>query len=295
LLSARPRLAFFLAEALAHLGEIERALTLGLAAEGEFRTRHDRVNLLEALNLVGALQFELGDLTGAEERFSTLLELAGESGDDEMSGRATNNLGAIATLRSEYERALSLYRLSVPAYQKAGHLMGLAQTDHNLAIVHRDLGHWAEADRHYRRAVARAKQVGDPRLEAMASVGRAEISHRQGDDVYAEAEATRAMEAFEEIGDELGRADALRLLGAVAGDRGDEETAMSRFDRALDLARAHSNPLLEAEILEERGELHLRAGRTVRARADFTLAAARYRSMGALERCRQAEARGEDR
>lgn len=288
-LAAEPKLAFYLAEAFAHLGVMERALTLVLAAEAEFRSRHDRINLMEALNLAGAVQFELGDLSGAQGRFAELLELARESGEEEMSGRATNNLGAIATLRSEYGRALSLYRLSIPAYQKVGHAVGLAQTEHNLGIVYRDLGYWREADGHYRRAIERARQVGDDRLVAMATVGRAEISHRRGDLVYAEAEAARGLQTFQVIGDELGRADALRLLGAVAASRGELEEAAEALEEALDLAREHANPLLEAEVLEERAGLHRRHGRDGLAGADLTLAATIYRKLGAAERARRVE------
>ncbi len=288
-LVADPKVAFLAAEALVHLGHMERALNLALAAEAEFRARHDHVNLLAALNLAGAVQFELGDLESAQERFSYLLELARERGNEEMSGRATNNLGAIASLRGDDQRALSLFRLSIPAYQKVGFLIGLAQTDHNLGIAHRDLGLLGEADRHYRSALRRARQLGDQRLAAMARVGRAEISHRRGDEDYAGAEARHALDAFAEIGDELGRSDALRLLGNVALARSDWAEAGRCFARALDLAREYANPLLEAEILEERGELHAKTGQTALASADTEVAAAIYRRLGAAKRQRRAE------
>ncbi len=283
-IAADPKVAFLVAEALVHLGDMERALSLALAAEAEFRSRHDAVNLMAALNLVGAVAFELGDLQGAEERFSDLLELARERGDEEMSGRATNNLGAIASLRGEHERALSLFRLSLPAYQKVGFLVGLAQTAHNLGIVHRDLGRWPEADRSYQIALRRARQLGDERLTAMARVGRAEVSHRRGDDAYAGAEAKHALQTFVRIGDELGRADALRLLASVAAAQASWESANRNYDEALDLARTYANPLLEAEILEGRGELHAATGRGAQARADLEVAAAIYRRLQAKKR-----------
>ncbi len=288
-LVADPKVAFLVGEALVHLGHMDRALNLVLAAEAEFRARHDQVNLLAALNLAGAVQFELGDLAGAEERFSDLLELARERGDEGMSGRATNNLGAIASLRGEHERALSLFRLSIPAYQKVGFLMGLAQTDHNLGIVQRDLGYWREADEHYLSALKRARQLDDERLAAMARVGRAEISHLRGDQVYAAAEARHALKAFVEVDDGLGRADALRLLGSIAVAEAEWEEAGRVFDEALKLARGHANPLLEAEILEGRGEFHAKTGQVALAHADLEVAAATFRRLGALKRQRRAE------
>jgi tetratricopeptide (TPR) repeat protein len=160
---------------------MDRALGLALAAEAEFRARHDAVNRLAALNVAGAAQFELGDLEGAESRFSDLLELAGERGDDEMLGRATNNLASLASLRGDHERALSLFQLATTAYQKVGFRFGLAQAAHNLGIVYRDLGYWRESDRHYSQALRRARQLGDKRLAAMARVGRSEVFFLRGD------------------------------------------------------------------------------------------------------------------
>ncbi len=287
--TADPKVAYRVAEALFFGGQMDRALHLALAAEAEFRTRHDQVGLLPALNLGGAVQFELGDLEGAEERFSDLLELARERGNDEMSGRATNNLGAIASLRGDPEKALSLFLLSIPVYQKVGFLAGLAQTEHNLGIVNRDLGDWREAERRYRSAQRRARQLGDDRLAAMARAGRAEIAFLRGDYVYAEVEARHSLETYMELGDELGRADALKLLGSIAARASDLDRASLHFGEALKLARQHANPLLEAEILEEWAELHLAANRSPLAHADLEAAAATYRRLGAVGRQRAVE------
>jgi tetratricopeptide (TPR) repeat protein len=283
-LVADPKVAYLVAEARVHLGHMDRALNLALAAEAEFRTRHDVVNLLSALNLAGVVQFELGDLSEAEERFYELLELARERDNEEMSGRATNNLGAIASLRGDEEKALSLFRLSIPFYQKVGFQIGLAQTDHNLGIAHRDLGRWQDAERYYDSALRRARQLGDQRLAAMAQVGQAEVSHRRGDYEYAGAEARHALAVFAALGDELGRCDTLRLLGSVALSRSDWDEAKRCLAGALELARQFANPLLEAEVLEERAELHERTGRTALAHADAEVAAAIYRRLGATKR-----------
>ncbi len=290
-LSVDPKVAYLVAEALLHLGHMERALNLALAAEAEYRARHDPVSLLRALNLVGAILFELGDLEGAEERFSDQLELARERGEEEMSGRATNNLGAIASLRGDDEQALSLFRLSVPAYQKVGFLQGLAQADHNLGIVHRDLGYWREAERHYRAAQRHARQLGDERLAAMARIGQAEISFRRGDGRFADVEARRALQTFVQLGDELGRADTLKLLGSIATSKSSFEDAQHYLEEALALSRQYSNPLLEAEILEERGELHVKTGQIALARADLEAAAVTYRRLGAVKGLQYAQER----
>ncbi|MBI4513862.1 MAG: tetratricopeptide repeat protein [Gemmatimonadetes bacterium] len=280
-LYTEPKLAYAMAAARLHLGAPDRALPLALATEGEFRRRRDNRNLLRALNLVGAVLFELGDLEGAEERFSSLLELASDSGDEEMQARATNNLGMIASLRGEHPKALSLYRLSIPAYQKRGQRRGLAQTYHNMAILYRDRGLLREADAYDRRAAEMARRIGDARLAAMAVVGRAEIAYLRGDLEAAAAAAARALRDLVAQGDALGQADALRLLGMVARAQGDLEEGRDRLEAALEIARSNANPLLEAETLRERGLLHRESGRADLAEADLRAAAALFARIGA--------------
>ncbi len=280
-LSDDPRIAYHLAEALVHLGAAGRARVLGEAAEAKFRERRDERNLLRALNIVGAALFELGDLAGADERFSWLLELAAEAGDEEMRARASHNLGAIASLRGEHEKALSLYRLSIPAYQRLGRARGLAQTEHNMAILYRDQGRWEESDRHYQRAIEQARRIQDARLAAMAAAGRAEIAYLRGDLEASAAGALRALEDLVTIGDALGQADALRLLGVLAREMGDRAEARRRLDAALFIARANGNRLLEAEILRERGHLSRDEGRRTQAADDWAAAAQIFRRLGA--------------
>lgn len=280
-LRGEPKLSYALAASYAHLGAPDRALPLALAAEGDFRRRRDRRNLLRALNLVGAVLFELGDLEGAEERFSSLLELAAEDGDEEMKAKATNNLGMIASLRGEHEKALSLYRLSIPAYQRIGERRGLAQTYHNMGILYRDRGLLREADSHYRRASDTARRIKDARLAAMALVGRAEISYLRGDPKAAAAVASRAHKEFVVLGDALGQADAERLLGMIARAQGDLEESRKRLEAALQIAKANGSPLLEAEVLRERGLLHREIGRPDLAEADLRAAAAIFARLGA--------------
>jgi tetratricopeptide (TPR) repeat protein len=99
------------------------------------------------------------------------------------------------------------------------------------------------------------------------------------------------MDTFDEVGDELGRADALKLLGSIAAALAEIEKAGRRFEDALELAREHGNLLLEAEVLEERGELYLTKMRPALARADLEAAAATYRRLGATLRQQNAEER----
>lgn len=292
-LGDHPVLALLSAKAHAYTGSPKRALTLALAAESAFATSGAADRHLDATNLVGSLFFEVGDLVSAEDRFAAAVERASEAGHDLWLARASNNLGAAATLRGQLEHALSLFRLAVPAYQKLGDSIGLAETYHNMAITFRDLGYWREADAYYARAQDHAARAEDRRLVAMARLGRAELALRRDDVDLAAAEAHRMLAEMNAIGDALGRAEALKLLGSASLAQDKPEEADSHLRAALEAAREGSNPLLEAEILLARSELHERRGDRHLARSDAEAALGLYRNLGARGGEREAQARVE--
>ena len=220
----------------------------------------DRAELRRALNLLGAAHFELGELVDAEAAFGRALELGRVEGDDLLVARATNNLALIADIRAQREEALALLQLAVPAYQRLGHARGLAETYHNMAIAYRHLGQLERADEHERRAIEFATEAGSVRLAAMARVGRAEVSLRRGDAPLAGAAARFAAREFAAIPDPVMEADALRLCAVAATLEGRHGEGRTLADRALELARAHGNALIEAEALRARAEISVHEG-----------------------------------
>jgi tetratricopeptide (TPR) repeat protein len=234
-----------------------------------------------AVNMLGAAAFELGLMDEAEGQFNSALALANGAGDHLTIGRATNNLGMIAHIHGQYDRALSHYQLAVPAYQRLGFRAGLAETHHNMALALRELGRLDEADRQERRAIEFAREAGDSRLLAMAQVGRADISLRRGEPAVAEAGARQGAERYAGIPDALGEADALRLAGSARTALGSLAGARQALDRAVELAVLHGSALIEAEARAARARLAARESAWDEARADTERAAALYAGLGA--------------
>lgn len=280
-LARHPALAIGLARALTYTGAPRRALNLALATEAAFGPGAPIPKRLDLTNLIGSLEFELGSPAVAEDRFADVVELAAENGDILWLARASNNLGAAASLRGRSDHALSLYRLALPAYQKLGDTVGLAETCHNIAITYRDLDHVREAEAYYRRAEGHARRSDDTRMIAMARLGRAELALRRGDTALAGEEGRRGLAEMDAVGDALGRADALRLLGAIALAEGRLDDADHRLRGALAAARSAPSPLLEAEVLMERAELHACRGDRHLAAADAQAARRIFAELGA--------------
>ena len=241
----------------------------------------DRAALRRAVNQIGVAEVELGALDDAERTLAWALELGRRDDDDLLVARATNNLGAIANIRGHRGEALALYQLAIPAYQRLGHLIGLAESFHNMAISFRDLGRLDGADECERRAIDFAREAGGGPLLALAHLGRAELALRTGDAGLAEAAARRAAEQFAALPDQIREADALRVAGAAAAAQGKSDAAAEALERSLTLARAFGSPLIEAEVLYARATLKRGTGDSAGALADARAAAAIYERLGA--------------
>ena len=280
-MAARPERVTLYAEALMRTGEPRRACdcleeAIPVLSHGPHRSAHRT-----ALNLLGAASFAIGALNEAQLAWDHVLELAQQSGDPLLVGRAMNNLGAVASLRGDWHHALYLYQLAVPIYQRLGDMHRLAETFHNLAIVHRDLDGLLPADEYEMRAIEFAQQAGAERLVLMARVGRAELALRRGDHQLAAVSALAAGQASAVIGDRGTQADAWRCAGEARTALGQHEDARRLLEEAATLAQGSGPALMQAEVLLASARLAERVGDADRALRDALQAAESFRRLGA--------------
>lgn len=282
----RTPLALLAAEAHGRLGHHDEAEHWAAAALEVARARGDRHAELRALNYRGAIALERGAAEDAERWFSAALELCRETPSPAAAARSLNNLGIIAHLRGELESALATYQLALAAYQQAGHVRGMAETQHNIAISRLKLRDTRGAVSAADQAVRLARQVKDERLTTQALVGRAELHLSSGDTALAAAELERAATSYERLQHPVGLAEVWRLQAGVARTRGDVPEAVSLLRRAADLARTSSAHTL-AEIERDLGGVLEAHGDRAAARAARERAVALYQGLGATKAAQQ--------
>ncbi|MHB1071985.1 MAG: tetratricopeptide repeat protein [Gemmatimonadaceae bacterium] len=286
----RPERATLYAEALIRTGTPQRARAfLDDAVPVLSRSAH-RVAHRTALNLRGVASFAIGALDDAQAAWDEALELAQRGDDPLLVARTTNNLGAIANLRGAADHALSLYQLAVPLYQRLGELRGLAETYHNLAITHRDLGDLARADDHEQRAIEFARQAGADHLVVMARVGRAKLALLAGDHPVAAARALAAARAPGADDFRGTRGDALRCAGEAYTALGRHDEARALLDEAMAIAVATGQALEQAETLLASARLAWHAQARDRALRDARAAAEAFERLGAARELAEARA-----
>lgn len=280
-LFADPELAFLVAVGYRRTGETSRALELLARVEPETRKRGERRLLLEVINLAGNALFESGRMQEAEARYSELLEASTSWGDEEGKARAANNLGVLANVGGRRDLALTCYQRALASYQRLGNVRGLAETHHNLGISYRDLGFDRDADTHFGRAMELSEGAGLQDVLALAEAERAGLRVRWRDGRLAGEMARRALDRFRRINDPTGAAQAIRILGLAALAEGDVGEADARLNEALEIARAHEDALLHAEVQRDRGMLLRDLGDGEAAREALEDAVDHFRRIGA--------------
>jgi tetratricopeptide (TPR) repeat protein len=254
-LLAAPELAYLYADAFWRVGE--PAETLSRVAALEPHVRHDGGGrlLLRLVNVAGMAHFEAGEPVRARGRFEELLELASERDDDEFTARASNNLGVLANVRGERELALTCYQRALAAYQRLGHLRGMAQTRYNLAVSYREIGFPAEAESHLAAAARLAERGESPDVIGLAECELGLLRLHGGDPDLAAVHAGRARERFGRLGDPVRGAEAARVLALAHAARGRTGAALRLLDEARAAAARHANLLLRAEVQRDRAAL----------------------------------------
>ena len=176
----------------------------------------------------------------------------------ERIGTTYAELGAPRDALREYESALVLAQKSedrrLESELRTG--LGLAQS-----LVAEREGAFEEARRQCTAALELARQSRAGREEARALNCLGEVAYDRQQPEQALALHREAERLWKRLGDDRGRAEALRLVGAVLSDLSDLDAAEDCYQRALPLSTSPADKrqraialVLEARLQERRGE-----------------------------------------
>lgn len=270
------------ATAAARIGAFGEAWSLVTPALIRFAKAGDRRQQMRALNLMGGICFERGELARAETAFGTAARMAADLGDEPAAARAWNNLGMVTHLRHQPLAALDMFHRALTLHERHGHAPGIAQARHNLGLVFRDAREYTRATREVAQAVFWADRANDPPLRGVVVLGRAELAIATGDLASATRDlaVSRGLAAAANDGYGVGEAMRVDALLALAEHR------YPAADVAASDAVRHATSLgaiiLTAESLAVHG-LALRAlGRRDEAETAYAEATKRLRAVEAL-------------
>jgi predicted ATPase len=177
------------------------------------------------------------------------MALWGKLGSAVGVASSLNNLGAVALMAGQFERARVCFETCLELWERAGSDDGRARALSNLACLLRLTGEPERALQLFRESEAMFERLGDPVCAAW------EVSHqgdaaRDLDDPQAESLFRQALERFRRLEDSWGVASTLVELSEFASADGDVERCARILDEALAIFRGLGHLRGVAGVLE---------------------------------------------
>ncbi len=237
------------ARAIGRTGQIAPARDAAAESLALFRRSGNQQGALEATNLLGVFAFERGEIDIADSYFTQVCLIAGRLSNQRFVCRALNNLASIAHLRGRIHESIDLYQRALRGYHQLEDDGGIAETSHNLALVHRRVGDLPLAAAAVHEAVRHAERAGQTGLCALAYLGRAELAIERSRFSEARDDIQRALTRMRLAGDAIGVVEAGRLRALLSLREGHALQAHLQAETVRALARQQGAALLEAEAV----------------------------------------------
>ncbi len=181
--------------------------------------------------------------------FEATIALLDDEADPYLKAAALQNLGSLHYQAGELQLAVERYRQAIPLRQRAGNLRGEATTYNDLGLTHKMLGETSEALVNYGLALERFRQLDDPQHEALAlhNLGKGLLATGLLPEALDSLE--QALEIRQRHEHASGQASTLIAIGQVRVERRELDLALDAQRRALALARQAGNLKREAVAL----------------------------------------------
>jgi CHAT domain-containing protein len=263
-----------LADAQRSSGRIAEATLNYGAAEELARGAGDALLLGEAINKLGGVELNLGQIEAANLSYGKALDVWQKAGFQYGTMAVLNNRALLKTRTGEWNSALQDFQALLRSPELTDTLLRAA-AENNIGLVYEAVGSWPQAETHFQTAAALWNSAADRtnRAKALINLGRARLQHgasarslgalqeavallRTSADestlalaynvrgqarmavsgsAEAKADLARALESYHKTGDRRGAASALHYLGLLETRLGDYAEAGRHLQEALDL------------------------------------------------------------
>lgn len=227
------------------LAAYEDALEDALEAGRQFEALADPEGSYRALNLLGIVYGQLGDLSQALASFLETRKLCEQHEDAAGAAAALNNAARVYTLFGDYANALELHLDALRLYEAISDGEGTARTLSNVGSAQFALGRFEAALVSYERALAAQGEWRDPHVHASILKEMGQSHSRLGNLAKAEVYTRASYAQFKEHGDRMEEGHTLSTLGSIWHARGDLKKAEAYFVEAMTTGQAIGDRLGE--------------------------------------------------
>ena len=217
--------------------------------------------MAHAVNAMGATHWQSGRLEEAQRLIEEAGRMARMAGDERLAAMVAQNLGVLASMHGEMERALAHYLDSLNLYRRLALHDEAARLLNNIGLLHAKDRRWKEAVSSYAEAYDLAQSCGDTLTRLMVEVNRVALLTEQGDYTSARAGCDRILLEAGALEETRILAETHKHLGVIARETQQLWEAERHLRIAYDRATARGDLLLAAETAREQAELFLELGR----------------------------------
>jgi predicted ATPase/DNA-binding SARP family transcriptional activator len=246
----------------ADLSEGRAALEAALAAALDAPL----VSRAKALNGLGVLAAEDGDIEAAERAFEESLEVARRLDDDERRMAVLTNLGNIAFFRQDFDRARELYDEGARLAEKLGSTFNAATAARDLGLIELALGNVGAAIERCEEALELARAGGTPQLVAACLRSLASAIVIRGELGRAQELVEESLGIVRRLNEPRAVAECLETAAGIAAAGGDGARAAALFgaaDAVLESVGTSRTPERQPwiDVYQEAARLKLEPGR----------------------------------
>lgn len=221
-----------------HMGQFELSITSSEKAIALYEEANEPLGLkANGYNNIGNSYGRMGNLEQAEIYYTKALEVVVASGNLDKTPNLRVNLAIIKGLKGEKEQAIVELKQCLSEYEQSEHKVGIAECNNNLANIYRSINRYADAMKHYVKAIAVLKDIGHKQSLADAYVGLAKVYMS----LAGWHEALEQVELSEMIHQTIdhpnGKLDSLKIKAEVLKHLGRSKEAEVLEDQADSLAR----------------------------------------------------------
>ena len=228
------------------------------------------------LQNLGNLCMDQTDYDGADEYYSRCLEIRRRVGDVAGTANVLNGLGNVCLGRVDYDGAAERFGECLEIFEGIGAGFGIAVATLNLGQIENERRNLDVARDYLERALAAAEPLKARDLIADITASFARVHTHAGAWGEAKHAATQALATAREIANPGIEAKALWALATVALAERENSHALSLFTEGVDAARSADLTLWEARTLLGRAEAAQATGDIAAAHADLAAAEAAF-------------------
>jgi serine phosphatase RsbU (regulator of sigma subunit)/tetratricopeptide (TPR) repeat protein len=205
-------------------------------------TKALQINLASALNNIGLIYEDEGDILKALDYFNKSLKINKEIGDKKGIANSSSNIGSIYNRQGDIPKALEYLHKSLKISEEIGDKELIASSLNDIGGIYNSQGELPKALEYIHRSLKLREGIGDKEGIASSLNNIGDIYRRGQEELPKALEYFhKSLTIYEEIGAKSGIAAVLNNIGLLHKGKGELQKALEYFHKSLAIQKKIGN------------------------------------------------------